>query len=83
MMMAEKIATTAADLGSAPQSLVLRRYRPLIVVELSNEAVNGLVTLIFVGVAERFDDLIDPLMRVHNCCGKKITLHPLPLGDER
>lgn len=60
MMTLLKMATIEADLGSASQTLMLRRARPLIVAALSNEAINGSVTFGLILLLQRFDDLVDP-----------------------
>lgn len=75
--MAQVMATIAADLGSAPNRRTLRKYRPLIVAELSSEAVNGAVTSIHVRILESLDDLVDPLVCTDERLRKDGTLGPL------
>ena len=79
MMTAQKMATVEADLTSAPQTLVDRRNRPLIVAELINEAINGSVTLGLILVLQCCDDLIDPLMCIGDSESEEVSLHPVPL----
>lgn len=77
MRMAQVMATIAADFGSAPNRRTLRKYRPLIVAELSSEAVNGAVTSIHVRILESRDDLVDPFVCIDERLRKDGTLVPL------
>lgn len=83
MSTAADTAVMMTSFGSDPKQLMLISARPLIVAELSNEAVNTFVTLNIVRVLEGFDDLVHPQVSRHQSQTKKLTLAPFPDGDDR
>lgn len=82
MITLPKIAMTALDLRSAPNSSVLITSRPLIVDALSNEAIKGFVSFRFIRVLQCLDDLIHPRMGIHQCSRKVFSNGLVMLRNE-
>lgn len=81
IMVADTMATTPADLGSASKTLTLRMYSPPIRAALRYEAVQTFIRSILLRIFKSCDDFIDPLVVVSESGGQSLRTDSVELCE--